>query len=84
MKRLVLRTILFGLTFALRLAARVDAGFRADLRRHDAVAQIRVRDGSPGHWYSIAGARIRSGASGVPAPRHRPRPRHFGGWRTGD
>jgi hypothetical protein len=51
LKWLVLRTLLFGLTFLLRLAARVDAGFRADLRRHDAVAQIRVKDGSLGRWH---------------------------------
>jgi trimethylamine-N-oxide reductase (cytochrome c) len=84
LKRLVLRTLLFGLTFLLRLAARVDAGFRADLRRHDAVAQIRVKDGSLGRWHSIAGGRIRSGAAGCRPPANERAPRHFGGLRTGD
>jgi trimethylamine-N-oxide reductase (cytochrome c) len=68
MRRLLLRTILFGLACVLRLAARVDAGFRRELRRHDMVAQIRLKDGSLGRWYAIENGRVWSRAGVHPRP----------------
>ena len=61
-KRAGLRTILFGLSHVLRACARVDAKFRREMRRHDIVAQMRLKDGSIGRWYAIEGGRVRSRA----------------------
>ena len=68
MKRVGLRTILFGLSHVLRACARVDAEFRRRLRRNDAVAQIRLKDGSIGRWYALENGRVRSRAGLHPKP----------------
>ncbi len=67
MKRVVLRTILFALGPMLNQAARRPV-FRSFLKRHDAVVQIQLKDGSLGRHYVIAGGRVRSMAGLHPNP----------------
>ena len=68
MKRVGLRTILFGLSHVLRACGRADAEFRRRLRRNNAVAQIRLKDGSIGRWYALENGRVRSRAGLHPKP----------------
>ena len=63
MKRLVLRTVLFGLAQVLGKAARSRPAFRAFACRHEVVAQIQLKDGSIGRWFEWRGA-----ASGLTLP----------------
>lgn len=62
MKRILLKTILFGLSIALRVVPRLSREFRDEMRRHDITAQIRLKDRSVGRWYTLTGGRVRSGA----------------------
>jgi trimethylamine-N-oxide reductase (cytochrome c) len=68
MKRALLRTILFALGPMLSQAARRRPAFRAHLRQHDLVAQIRLKDGSLARHFVIQGGRVRSVAGRHPAP----------------
>ncbi|HSW25610.1 MAG TPA: molybdopterin-dependent oxidoreductase, partial [Burkholderiaceae bacterium] len=71
MKRLVLRTILLALGPMLGQAARSRPAFRAFARRHDAVVQIQLKDGSLGRWFDVRAGRIRSRAGLHPNPQVR-------------
>src|SRR5574337_1897899 len=62
MRRAVLRTILFALGPLLDKAARSRPAFQAFARRHDAIAQIQLKDGSLGRWFEVRGGRVRSHA----------------------
>ena len=62
MKRIVLRTVLLALGPLLDKAARMRPAFRAFAKRHDAVVQIQLKDGSLGRWFEVHGGRIRSHA----------------------
>jgi molybdopterin guanine dinucleotide-containing S/N-oxide reductase-like protein len=64
----LLRTILMGLVLILNRAARRHAGFAAFLRRHDVVAQIRLKDGSVGRHFHIVGGKVKAAAGLHPAP----------------
>jgi len=68
MNRTGLRAILFALTQVLRICARVDPGFRRQMRQHNIVAQIRLKDGSIGRWYALENGRVRSRAGLHPKP----------------
>ena len=68
MKRLVLRTVLFGLAQVLGKAARSRPAFRAFACRHEVVAQIQLKDGSIGRWFEWRGGRVRTGAGIHPKP----------------
>jgi len=68
MKRLVLRTVLFGLAQLLAKAARGRPAFRAFACRHDIVVQIQLKDGSIGRWFAWRGGRVRTRAGIHPAP----------------
>ena len=60
MKRLVLRTILFGLAPMLNRASRKRPGFRSFAKRHDAVVQIQLKDGSIGRWFEFCDGLVKS------------------------
>jgi trimethylamine-N-oxide reductase (cytochrome c) len=62
MKRLIFRSVLFGLGQLLGKAARGRPAMRAFAKRHDAVVQIQLKDGSIGRWFEVRGGQIRSGA----------------------
>jgi trimethylamine-N-oxide reductase (cytochrome c) len=62
MKRAFLRTILFALGPMLNKASRSQPAFRAFAKRHDAVVQIQLKDGSLGRWFEFAGGTVRSRA----------------------
>ena len=68
MKRVLFRTVLFGLGPLLDRAARHRPAFRAFAKRHDAVAQIQLKDGSIGRWFEVRAGRIRSHAGLHPNP----------------
>ena len=68
MKRAVLRTILLALAPMLNRAAGTRPAFRAFLKRHDAVMQIQLKDGSLGRWFDVAAGRVRSTAGIHPNP----------------
>jgi trimethylamine-N-oxide reductase (cytochrome c) len=68
MKRLVLRTILLALGPMLDRAARSRPAFRVFARRHDAVVQVQLKDGSLGRWFEVRAGRIRSHAGIHPQP----------------
>jgi molybdopterin guanine dinucleotide-containing S/N-oxide reductase-like protein len=71
MKRLVLRTVLFALGPMLDKAARTRPAFRAFAKRHDAVVQVQLKDGSLGRWFAVRAGRIRSHAGLHPNPQVR-------------
>jgi len=60
MKRVILRTLLLGLGPLLDRAARGRPAFRAFAKRHDAVVQMQLKDGSIGRWFEVRAGRIRS------------------------
>ena len=59
-KRLVLRTILFGLGPMLNAFAALYPALRAMLKRHNAIAQIQLKDGSIGRHFIVNGGRVRA------------------------
>ena len=61
-KRLLLRGVLFALARLLERASRTRPALRAFARRHDAVVQIQLKDGSVGRWFELRGGTIRSRA----------------------
>ena len=70
-KRLVLRTVLFALGPMLAKAARSRPQLRAFVKRHDAVVQIQLKDGSIGRWFQMRGGRVSSGRGMHPNPQVR-------------
>ncbi|MBI3367697.1 MAG: molybdopterin-dependent oxidoreductase, partial [Burkholderiales bacterium] len=68
MKRAILRTILFALGPMLNKVAGSRPAFRAFAKRHNAIVQIQLKDGSLGRWFEIAGGKVRSGAGIHPNP----------------
>ncbi|MDP9012431.1 MAG: molybdopterin-dependent oxidoreductase, partial [Pseudomonadota bacterium] len=60
MKRSILRAILLALPLLMRRAARAHPAFRAMLREHDLVAQIRLKDGSIGRHFLIKSGAIKA------------------------
>ncbi len=68
MKRLVLRTILLGLAPMLKRASKSRPAFRSFLKRHDAIVQIQLKDGTIGRWYEIHGGDVRTGSGLHPRP----------------
>lgn len=71
MKRLVLRAILMALAPMLNQAARSRPAFRAFAKRHDAVVQIQLKDGTLSRWFDVRAGRIRSHAGLHPNPQVR-------------
>lgn len=71
MKRLVLRTILLALGPMLDKASRSRPGLRAFAKRHDAVVQIQLKDGSLGRWFDVRAGRVRGHAGLHPDPQVR-------------
>ena len=68
MKRVLLRTLLLGLGPLLDRATRARPAFRAFAKRHDAVVQIQLKDGSIGRWFDVRAGRIRSHGGIHPKP----------------
>ncbi len=68
MKRAILRTILFALVPMLNRAAGTRPAFRAFLKRHDAIVQIQLKDGSLGRWFAIEAGKVRGTAGVHPNP----------------
>ena len=68
MKRLVFQTILFALAPMLNKAAGTRPAFRAFMRRHDAIVQIQLKDGSIGRYFEISGGRVKSTKGIHPGP----------------
>ena len=68
MKRLVFQTILFALGPMLNKTAGMRPAFRAFMRRHDAVVQIQLKDGSIGRYFAISGGRVKSTKGMHPNP----------------
>jgi len=68
MKRAIFRTILFALGPVLNKTAGRRPAFRARLRQHDIVAQIRLKDGSIGRHFMISGGKVRSVSGLHPRP----------------
>ena len=67
-KRVVLRVILFGLAPTLNGLAWLYPALRAMLRRHDAVTQIQLQDGSIGRHFIVRGGKVRPVAGLHPKP----------------
>ncbi|MBV9727487.1 MAG: pyrogallol hydroxytransferase large subunit, partial [Gammaproteobacteria bacterium] len=59
-KRVVLRVILFGLAPTLTVLSWLFPALRAMLRRHDAVTQIQLQDGSIGRHFIVRDGKIRA------------------------
>lgn len=68
MKRLVFKTILFGLTPMLNRASASRPAFRAFMQRHDGVVQIQLKDGSIARHFVFKGGKVRSVSGVHPAP----------------
>lgn len=68
MKKTALKTILFGLTQALRFSALRSPAMRSFMARRNCIAQIRLKDGSVGRYYVIDNGRISSQAGVHPKP----------------
>jgi molybdopterin guanine dinucleotide-containing S/N-oxide reductase-like protein len=68
MKRVLFRTLLLGLGPLLDRATRTRPAFRAFAKRHDAVVQIQLKDGSIGRWFDVRAGRIRSHGGIHPKP----------------
>lgn len=68
MKRLILKTILFGLPKVLNQTARKFPAFRERLMRHNCIAQIQLQDGSIGRILEIRGGKVESRAGIHPRP----------------
>ena len=56
-KRTILRTILFGLAPMLNVFSAMYPALRAMLRRHNAIAQIQLKDGSIGRHFIVSGGK---------------------------
>lgn len=67
-KRLVLRIILFGFAPMLNVFAAMFPALRAMLRRHNAVAQIQLKDGSIGRHFIVRDGSVRSVSGLHPKP----------------
>ena len=68
MKRSMLRFILFVLGPILNKAAGTRPAFRAFVKRHDAIVQIQLKDGSIARHFKIVGGKITSTAGMHPNP----------------
>jgi len=68
MKRQIIKTVLFGLSVLLRIAAKKNPGYRKMLAQHDCVCQIKLQDDSLGRYYVFAKGRITSKAGIHPRP----------------
>ena len=68
MKQVILKTILLGLNHVLRKTARKHPAFRQELRRHNCIVQIKLKDDSIGRYYTIQGGEVNSkpGVHGKP------------------
>lgn len=60
MKRTLLKGILFGVSAMIRFTSVRSSVFRDQLREHDLVAQIRLKDGSIGRYYCLHGGKLSS------------------------
>ena len=67
-KRTILRTILFGLAPMLNVLSAMYPALRAMLRRHNAIAQIQLKDGSIGRHFIVRGGRVRAVSGLHPKP----------------
>ena len=68
MKRIIFRTILLALGPMLNKAAASRPQFRAFARRHDAVVQIQLKDGSIARHFVIRAGKVKSVAGPHPMP----------------
>lgn len=68
MKRLMVKTVLRGLSTAMRVAAKLDTCYAAQLARRSGVVQIRLRDQSLGHYLVFKSGRVSSRSGLHPAP----------------
>lgn len=62
MRKNLIKVILFGLTFVLRKRAEKYPDFMAEMKKHNCVAQIRLKDGSLGRYYELCNGKVRSKA----------------------
>jgi molybdopterin guanine dinucleotide-containing S/N-oxide reductase-like protein len=67
-KRTILRTMLFGVAPMLSVLAALYPALRAMLRRHNAIAQIQLKDGSIGRHFIVRNGRVRSKSGLHPKP----------------
>ncbi|HTU00387.1 MAG TPA: molybdopterin-dependent oxidoreductase, partial [Candidatus Sulfotelmatobacter sp.] len=67
-KRAILRVILFGLAPTLTVLSLIYPALRAMLRRHDAIAQIQLKDGSIGRHFIVRGGRVKAVSGLHPKP----------------
>jgi len=68
MKRALLKTILFGITHVLRRTAKKYPAFAAEMKRHDCVVQIKLKDDSVGRHYLLKNGTVKSKAGIHPKP----------------
>lgn len=68
MKRFLLKTILFGITFILKSTAKKHPAFAAVMRKHNCTVQIKLKDNSIGRYYVFRAGKLTSHAGTVPAP----------------
>jgi hypothetical protein len=67
-KRAILRVILFALAPGLTVLSLIYPALRAMLRRHDAITQIQLKDGSIGRHFIVRGGRVRAVSGLHPKP----------------
>lgn len=68
MKQVVLKTILFGITHVLRRTAKRHSAFRAQLKRHNCIVQIKLKNDSIGRHYVFRNGVVHSHAGVHPKP----------------
>ena len=68
MNTLILKTILFAVPFVLRKTAKKYPAFRAEMRRHNCIVQIKLKDESIGRHYTFAAGQVSSATGIHPKP----------------
>ncbi len=68
MKSVVLKAILLSMPMVLRKSVRKDPDVDTHMRRHNCIAQIKLKDDSIGRYYEIADGKIRSHGGIHPSP----------------
>lgn len=68
MKQALLKTILFGIVQVLKHTARKHPSFREQMKRHNCVVQIKLKDDSIGRYYTFHQGSVKSSAGIHAAP----------------
>ncbi|HVO33061.1 MAG TPA: pyrogallol hydroxytransferase large subunit, partial [Elusimicrobiota bacterium] len=68
MKKAAVRGMLFGLSAVMRRLVRHSSEFREFAARHDAICQVRLKDGSVGRFFIFSGGNVTSRAGIHPKP----------------